>query len=166
MLRLQTRRKAMIALVLGLWMSCHLAGNAQQRPQRVTQLRVTESSFGEETRYTITADSIQVRRKLLLEEGAKDTLLSIPLDLQRRDWLLASFDKIYLSSLQSKYEGPSLHGHSFGYHLVIYKGEHLAVTDLYKYRLDAFFTFCQRLNQLLPEVYQIHYTANYFKPEY
>jgi hypothetical protein len=139
-------------------------GRTQQRPQRVTKLRVVEFAYlGRETQWVITSDSIKVKVSRLLEEKFTDTAFAMGISTQQRDWLLSSFDKTYLSTIKSNYDGHSQRLHDFGYHLAVYKGSSLAVTDIYKYKLNCFYVFCQRLNQLLPAAYRMNYTVDYFK---
>ncbi|WP_139361955.1 hypothetical protein [Hymenobacter sp. CRA2] len=139
------------------------SGRAQKHPQRVTKLRVVESAFAEEAQWLVTSNSIKVKVSHLLEEGFADTAFVMMISSIQRDWLLSSFDQSYLSTIKSEYNGKNAPLHGFGYHVAIYKGPHLAVTDIYKYKLICFYIFCQRLNQLLPAAYRIGYTDNYFK---
>ncbi|UOQ51691.1 hypothetical protein [Hymenobacter cellulosivorans] len=133
-----------------------------KKPQKVTLLRIDVFAYlGTEQHYTITADSLVVKD---LSMGATDTLYTRRLTPTERNWLLAPFDQIYLSSIRDKYEPARISNlHDISYRVVLYKGEFMRVTDIYKKKVRFFDTFVQRFNRLVPTPYQMYYTAEYFK---
>ncbi|UOQ70928.1 hypothetical protein [Hymenobacter cellulosilyticus] len=132
----------------------------------MTLLRIDARAYlGTEMHYTVTADSLHVVDRSWYQDDTTSTrTYARKLTAKERDWLLASFDQLYLSSIQDKYEPASISSlHELSYHVVLYKGKFLRVTDIYKQWVKFFDTFVQRFNRLVPTPYQIYYTAEYFE---
>lgn len=145
------------------WMQVQGKGAAPQ-PQRVTQLRVRETIYlGQHRQYIISSDSIKVHVADLLVEGYADTAFARRISAQERDWLLSSMDKTYLSAIRPTYNRPSSIGHYAEYDVSLVKGRHTKATEVGNAKVGFFFSFCVRLNSLLPPAYHIAYPKTNFK---
>lgn len=136
---------------------------AQVAPQPVTELQITESAFAQEHQFKVTMDSIIVDFTMYAETGPIRSRYARSISGNERNKLLASFNKIYLSTLKSSYEGLTNTDHDWNYELFIKKGEYIRVIKIFKYKLQPMYILGNELNQLLPNSFKISYTDNYFK---
>lgn len=133
------------------------------KPQKVTELKISESSFAQERHYIVTVDSLLVNFTMNAETGPIHSHFARFLSKIERDNLLSSFDKMYLSELKSYYEGHTDVDHDWTYGISINKNNFIKSTTLFKYKLQPFYVFCKKLNVLLPTSFRISYNDSYLK---
>jgi hypothetical protein len=129
-----------------------------RRPAKVTLLRVEASALGETQQFRVTADSVLVDK----QTGSAHTHYAQALTAAERANVVAPFNRVYLSSLQSSYEGYNAPTDGMTFELFIYKGETVKSVRIYKYKLRSLYLFSNRLNLLLPPKYQLEYNHYYF----
>lgn len=131
---------------------------SSHRPEKVTLLRVEASAFGEEQEFRVTADSIIVDKRT----GPEHMHHAQAITAEEHNNLLAPFNKVYLSSLKSSYEGYGAPDDGRKFELFIHKGEAVKSVRIYMYKLMPMYLFSNRLNLLLPPKYRLEYNKQYF----
>jgi hypothetical protein len=134
----------------------------QHAPAKVTMLRVEGHAFGENHRFTVTADSVLVDKIVSAEGGKHRTRYALALMPAQHDDLLSSFNRIYLSTLKPAYEGLNTPTDGMTFGLFIHKGEVVKYVEVYRYKLTPLYVFSQKLNHLLPHAFQLDYNGSYF----
>jgi len=130
------------------------------KPEKVTLLRVEASSLGYRQKVRVTADSLIVDEQVH-SEPAQHTRYARALTAEEHDNLLAPFNRVYLSSLKSSYEGSNAPDDAMTFELFIQKGEKTKDIRIYMYKLLPMYTFSTRLNLLLPPRYHIGYNKQF-----
>jgi hypothetical protein len=131
------------------------------KPEKVTALCVEASSLGYRQVVRVTADSLIVYEQVH-SEPTQYIHYARALNAKEHDDLLAPFNRIYLSSLQSSYEGNNAPDDGMTFQLFIQKGKKAKSVRIYMYKLLPMYVFSTRLNLLLPPRYRIAYNKQYF----
>jgi hypothetical protein len=127
-------------------------------PEQVTLLRIEASAFGEEQEFQVTADSLIVDKRT----GSEHAHHTQAITAEERSNLLEPFNKVYLSSLKSSYEGYGAPDDAMAFELFIHKGRKVKSVRVYMYKLLPMYLFSNRLNLLLPPKYRMAYNKQYF----